>query len=174
MKKIGLFYAPMGGSTEKIAKLVAAELSESKVDVFGIKSDEYLKIGEYDQLLLGIATVGKDTWNSNHPGSGWDKALAHINKLDFKGKTIAIFGLGNSITYPDHFVDAMGILANKLQQQGANIVGQTPVEGYDFNESEAVIDGEFMGLPIDEDNEPELSLDRVKNWIKLISNDMNI
>ena len=60
------------------------------------------------------------------------------------------------------------MLAKDLMKSGATIVGQVDPSGYEFDESEAILDGKFTGLPIDEDFEPELTDERVDNWIKSI------
>jgi flavodoxin I len=51
---------------------------------------------------------------------------------------------------------------------GAELTGKVPTDGYEFEESEAVMDGKFMGLPLDEDFEPELTDERISGWIELI------
>ncbi len=80
---------------------------------------------------------------------------------------MAIFGLGDHVTYASHFVNAIGVLAKDLRKQGATIVGQVDPSGYEFDDSDsAIIDGKFIGLPIDEDFEPELTNERVANWVK--------
>jgi len=73
-------------------------------------------------------------------------------------------GTGNPEGYPDNFMDAMGILAEKISEQGGETVGYWPLEGYDFNESKAVVNGKFLGLAIDEDNQSYLTESRIKSW----------
>ena len=65
----------------------------------------------------------------------------------------------------------LGLLARELMNNGAELVGQVPVDDYDFEESEAIVDGKFLGLPVDEDFEPELTDQRVKNWVEQIRPD---
>ena len=59
----------------------------------------------------------------------------------------------------------MGILAEKITSLGGKTVGQTSTEGYDYEESKAVVDGKFVGLALDEDNQAELTDERVANWV---------
>ena len=40
--------------------------------------------------------------------------------------------------------------------------------GYEFEESKSCKGGKFCGLPLDEDNEPDQSEDRVNAWIAQI------
>jgi flavodoxin I len=67
----------------------------------------------------------------------------------------------------------MGLLAGELQKTKAQMVGQVSPEGYDFDESMAVSNGMFIGLPLDEDFEPELTQGRVISWLQLLSKDLS-
>ena len=42
-------------------------------------------------------------------------------------------------------------------------------DGYTFGDSEAVIDGKFIGLPLDDINEEDKTDTRIKAWIAAIS-----
>ena len=48
--------------------------------------------------------------------------------------------------YADNFQDAMGILEEKITEQGGNTLGYWSTDGYDFNESKALKNGKFIGL----------------------------
>ena len=45
---------------------------------------------------------------------------------------VLAIGLGDQFGYPEWFVDAMGMLHDKVVKQGAEIIGKWPVEGYEF------------------------------------------
>ena len=94
-----------------------------------------------------------------------------LEKQATKEKTMAIFGLGDHITYAGTFVDHIGLLAKELMSNGGVLVGQVPVNDYEFDDSDAVVDDKFLGLPVDEDFEPELTDERVNNWIEKIRPD---
>ena len=91
-----------------------------------------------------------------------------IENLDLKGKVVALFGLGDQNVYDLSFVNSLEILYNKLKDKGCTIVGQWPVDGYFFKKSSAVINNEFVGLAIDEENQSELTDERIKKWIEII------
>merc|ERR1711865_442079 len=55
-----------------------------------------------------------------------------------------------------------------FQGSGAEIVGSWSTDGYDHMESKSVDGAKFVGLACDEDNQPEMSEDRVKAWIAQI------
>jgi len=43
--------------------------------------------------------------------------------------------------------------------------GLTSTDGYEHTESKAEVDGKFVGLMCDEDNQYDLSDDRAKAWV---------
>ncbi len=164
MEKIGLFYGPQGGSVERVAKMIKEKLGE-RVDLIPVAEVTPEKINSYKNIIFGLSTVGAETWRADHDGDDWSGVLASLDRIDYLGKTFAIYGLGNQVMYPRHFVDAMGVLGRELLRHGARIVGQRPVTDYNFEASEAVIDGHFIGLPLDEDTEPEKTPERLEKWL---------
>jgi len=168
MSKIGLFFGPEKGSVHRVANKVKAALGEQNVEMISVNDAKLSDLEKYDLIIFGISTVGKETWDSTYSNTDWSKFFPNISKVDFSSKTVAIFGLGDHITYSSFFVNAIGMLAKDLQKNGATIVGQVDPSGYEFEESEAIFDGMFIGLPIDEDFEPELTDERVANWVNSI------
>ena len=168
MSKIGLFFGPEKGSVHRVAEKVKAALGEQHVEMISVNNAKLSDLEKFDQIIFGISTVGKETWDSNYSNTDWSKFFPSISKVDFSGKTVAIFGLGDHVTYSSYFVNAMGILAKDLLKNGANIIGKVDPSGYEFDDSEAIFDGMFIGLPIDEDFEPELTDERVASWTKSI------
>jgi flavodoxin I len=168
MSKIGLFFGPEKGSVHRVAEKVKAALGGQNIEMISVNDAVLSDLEKYDRIIFGISTVGKETWDSNYSNTDWSKFFPSISKVDFSGKTVAIFGLGDHITYSGYFVNAMGMLAKDLLENGATIVGQVDPSGYEFDDSEAIFDGMFIGLPVDEDFEPELTDERVANWTKSI------
>ncbi|MGQ1910495.1 flavodoxin [Marinifilum sp. RC60d5] len=168
MSKIGLFYGPEGGNVEKVAKLIAEKIKTRRVEVHKVKEIDADVVSQYSNIIMGVSTLGKHTWSSDNSGNDWDRFLPNLDGLNLKGKKIALFGLGDHIAYADFFVDSMGDLADVVKTTGAEIVGKVTDEGYEFNESKAFVDGMFVGLPIDEDFESELTDERVDKWLEII------
>ena len=168
MSKIGLFFGPLKGSVNRVAEKVKTALGEQNIDMISVNDASAENLESYDKIIFGISTVGKETWDSDFSNTDWSKFFPNISKVDYSGKTIAIFGLGDSVTYSNHFVNAMGVLAKELLKNGATIVGKVDPASYEFDESEAIFDGMFIGLPIDEDFQPELTDERVSNWVDSI------
>ena len=125
-------------------------------------------IAGYDGIICGAPTwhTGADTERS---GTEWDSFIyGDLTSMDLKGKKVAIFGLGDQSGYSDNFCDAMDELKSCFEAQGASVVGAVSTDGYDHTDSKSVAGGKFVGLACDEDNQPDLSEDRVKAWIDQI------
>jgi flavodoxin long chain len=91
-----------------------------------------------------------------------------MQKLDFTGKKVAIFGLGDQYGYAEYFLDAVGTIADVLVANGANLVGLWENQGYEHVASKAERDGYFLGLALDEDNQAELTDERVSTWVEKV------
>ncbi|MBD2231602.1 flavodoxin FldA [Phormidium tenue] len=161
MTKIGLFFGTQTGNTEAIAEAIQAEFGGDGVvtlhDVADASPDDFIG---YPCLIIGCPT-----WNIGELQSDWEGLYDELDEIDFSGKQVAYFGAGDQVGYADNFQDAMGILAEKITELGATTVGYWPTDGYDFSDSKAVHNGRFVGLALDEDNQPELTGDRIKAWV---------
>lgn len=169
MSKTAIFFGPLDGAVHRVAKKVRDEIGADKVEMVPVKDATVADLEKYDKIIFGISTVGSETWHSTYSNADWGKFLPEIEKARYDGKTLAIFGLGDHITYARTFVDHIGLLANALKKNGAELVGKVPAGEYEFEDSKAVEGDKFMGLPVDEDFEPELTDERVKKWVKQIA-----
>ena len=156
---VAVVYGSAMGNTESAAKLIAEKLGIS--DVLNIADTDANTINGYDKLI-----VGTSTWGSGDLQDDWD--AFDFGGLKLHGKTVAIFGMGDSESYSDSFCSAMGKLADKLKGAGANIVGAVSTEGYSFEASEAVAGGEFVGLALDNDNQEDQTESRIDAWVAKI------
>lgn len=163
MAAIGLFFGTQTGQTEAIAEQIQEAIGKSNVDLIDVAKASPEDLNAYSYLILGCPT-----WNSGELQADWDAFLPEFDDLDLSGKTIACFGLGDQVGYADYFLDAMGMIAEKVLERGGNLVGQWPLEGYDFSESKAVMEGQFVGLAIDEDNQSDLTASRIQTWVAQI------
>ena len=164
-QEIGLFYGSTTGMTEDIAYQIQTIAQESYgLDITPINIidlDDPNDMFLHKRLILGIPT-----WNYGEYQDDWEMILDKIAGANLNGHTIAMFGLGDQVGYPEFFLDALGMLAKQLQSQGATLIGQWSAEGYKFQASKALLpNGHFIGLGIDEDSEPEKSEERLKAWL---------
>ena len=172
MSKTVLFFSPEGGNVNRVANMLGALIGNDKVDIVPVKEVEKGDIDKYSKIILLGSTVGADHWSNETIVDEWPEFFTKNKEISFEKKKVAIVGLGNSFLYPDHFVDGMAVLHERLTKLGANVLGKVEKKGYDFTDSEALDDdGFFCGLPIDEDNEEELTAERLENWIALLKPD---
>lgn len=168
MGKLGLFYGTTSGFTQVVAEQIknnlGAELSVFQ-DINKSKPDDLLAC---DRLILGIPT-----WDDGQLQTDWWAFFDKLDKMDFTGKTVAIFGLGDQNGYPDTFLDAVGTLGNKIIERGGMLVGYWPTDGYSFSKSTAIKDGKFMGLAIDTVGQDELTHERVDKWVAQIKSEFS-
>lgn len=171
MSKIGLFYGSDEGNTEAVALRIRARLGEDRVDVYDIADVTQLEIADYEQLIFGIPT-----WDFGQIQSDWEEFWEDVQEIDFSGKKVALFGLGDQFGYGDYFLDAMGMLHDVIAGNGATIIGQWSTEGYEFEASKAEIEGEgmFVGLAIDEDQQEELTAERLNRWCRQIAEEFGL
>jgi len=168
MDKIAILFGPTGGNTEKAAHLVAKAFGENLVDLIPVKDALESDLEPYSGIIFGGPTVGTHTWSDTHQKDDWDLFLTRLYRMNLQGKKCAVFGLGDQVSYSFMFVDDIGIIADHIVQAGGKLVGFVDPEGYTFDESRAFRNGEFLGLPLDEDNEPELTRERINRWVKLL------
>ncbi|WP_026804554.1 flavodoxin [Aliarcobacter lanthieri] len=160
-----IFYGSNTGNCEDVAKKIAKKLGN--IDIFNLDKTKIEKINEYDKIILGAST-----WGDGELNDDWESAWDDFKELDLSNKTIALFGLGDQESYCDEFSNAIGIIYEHLQEVGTKVVGFTSAEGYYHDYSKAQINKEFVGLVIDEDNQSDLTDERIESWVNQIKSDI--
>lgn len=158
MNTIGLFFGSDTGATEEIVNEVKNTFSK-EITLHDIAKATKEEIEQYDKLILASST-----WGDGDLQGDWEDFEANLEKIDFSNKTIALIGVGDQEGYEDTFCNALGHLYSYVKE--GNVVGFTSTDGYEFDESTAVQNGQFVGLVLDEDNQSELSKDRIEAWVK--------
>ena len=156
---IGLFYGTTLGAAKVVADLIAKEL---EVQIFDV-ANGINELNKFDSLIFGT-----NTWGYGDLQDDWERVLKDLKNIDFTEKKVAIYSTGDQESYPDTFVDSIGILADVVEAKGATIIGYTETDGYNFNESKAQKNGKFIGLAIDDNNQSSLTSDRVKKWVETL------
>lgn len=172
MEKIAILFGPSGGNTEKAARLVAKAIGEDNTVLIPVKEVGEESLKPYSRIIFGGPTVGTHTWSDPNQKNDWDLFLTRLYKLNLEGKKCAVFGLGDQVSYSFKFVDDIGVIADQIVQAGGKLVGHVGPEGYTFDESKAFREGKFLGLPLDEDNEPELTQPRINKWVELLKTEL--
>lgn len=164
--KIGLFYGSTTCYTEMAAEKIRECLGADIIELHNIKNTPLSVMNQYDMLILGIST-----WDFGELQEDWEAVWQQLDGLQLQQKTVALFGLGDQEGYTAWFLDAMGILHDKLCPTGVQFIGYWPNdESYQFQASKALIadDQFFVGLALDEDSQYELSDTRIQQWCEQI------
>ena len=161
MNKIAILYGTSGGSVETVAKQLQ-DLFEGEADIFNVLDVSLTEIVDYPYIVVGTSTTGIGDLQDD-----WEGFLPSFAKIDFTGKKVAIFALGDSASYSTSFAESMKVVYDEIHDK-VEIVGQVPDEGYTYDDSIAVEDGMWLGLPLDEDNEYDLTEERLKNWVEIL------
>ena len=174
MTKIGVFFGTDTGNTRRVAKDITTALGATKA--VNVRNATVADMLAYDILILGTPTYGEGLLPGLSTGNAtesWEEFLPTLAGQNFSGKKVAIYGLGNQKSYPDEFVDAMFYLYEQFKQCGATLIGAWGTDGYHFQASKAVIDGRFIGLALDQENQKDLTPERLDAWLKMLVKDWN-
>lgn len=165
MEKIGLIYGSDTGMTEDVTQSIVDKWTASELEVIEAMNVTKEDFEKFDNLILGLST-----WYDGELQSDWEAFFDDFKEIDFTGKTVAIFGLGDQYGYAEYFVDGIGILAEVIIENGGKVIGKWSCEDYDFSSSKAKIEGEdyFYGLAIDDTNEPDKTPELLDEWLQQI------
>ena len=167
MKKTGVFYGSTTGTTESVANLIAEKLGIVSADVHDVSKMNADMAGAYEALILGTST-----WGDGELQDDWYDGIKVLKSMDLKDKVVALFGCGDSESYGDTFCDGMGILYEDLKNSGCRFVGAVPDADYTYSSSVSVVNGDFVGLAIDDVNEREKTEERVSAWTDMLKADL--
>lgn len=162
MKKTVIIYGTSTGTCEDLASRIGAKLGVD--NIINVTDLDENVIAENDNLILGTST-----WGAGEMQDDWYDGVRTLRGADLSGKTVALFGCGDSESYPDTFVGGMGELYQAVVGAGAHVVGAVPVDDYTFDSSDAVVDGHFVGLALDEVNESDKTDARIDAWAAAIT-----
>lgn len=158
MKKTVIIYGTNTGTCEDLAGRIGAKLGVD--NIINVTDMDDSVIADNDNLILGTST-----WGAGEVQDDWYDGIKVIKNADLSGKTVALFGCGDSESYPDTFVGGMAEIYNAVKKAGANVIGAVATDGYTFDESESVVDDKFVGLALDEVNEDGKTDERIDAWV---------
>lgn len=160
MKPTIVIYGSSTGSCQSIAETIASKLN---VEVINVSDLDKTVITSHDNLILGTSS-----WGAGEMQDDWYDGVKILKEVGLTGKTVALFGCGDSESYPDTFCGGMKELYDAAREAGATILEGVETEGYNFDESEAVVNGKFVGLALDEINEDDKTDARIDSWLETI------
>ena len=167
MAKIGLFYGSTMGNTASVAEMIQREFGSDIADISNVAGASAGDLKGYDILIFGTST-----WGLGEHQDDWASFESSLDAMDFTGKKVALFGLGDQLGYPETFVDAMGLLYEKVKAKGAVVVGMWLTDEYEHDSSRAEVNGKFVGLALDEDNQSDMTRERVKAWVEQLRGEL--
>ncbi|MEM0941107.1 MAG: flavodoxin [Bacteroidota bacterium] len=166
--KVGLFVGSDTGNTEEIGNMLLERWSISEIELIEASK---MTVEDYDRFQIII--IGLPTWYDGELQSDFEAFFDEFKTIDFSGKAIAMFGLGDQTGYPEFFVDGLGILGEVMVQNGGYIFGMWPNEGYEFDQSKGLYDDNFFyGLALDFENQQDLNESRLEAWIQQIEKEI--
>ena len=174
LNAVGLLFSTSTGNTETVGGHI-----QKAAEAAGIDIAELTEIGDAsDDAIQGFdgLIVGAPTWHTGadeeRSGTTWDDWLYKtLPGLNLDGKKVAVFGVGDQFSYGDNFCDAAGELYDQFKAAGCTMVGSVSTDGYEHSESKAEVDGKFVGMMFDEDNEYDKSENRAKTWIEQLKSE---
>lgn len=165
--KIGVFYGSTNGNTQEAAEKIAQYFDAQTYDVGKLKGVEEL-------LASDVLILGTSTWYDGELQDDWESYLSEFKKADLSGKFVAFFGLGDQEGYGSDFVSGMRFIYDIVREKGAKTLGTWEDVGYSYDNSASIIDGKFIGLALDEDNQDELSDGRIEQWCKQLKVELGL
>lgn len=160
MSRIGIYYGSTTGNTQDVADAIAKKLGVEKADLHDVAKAK-ADYSAYDVVLFGTSTLGLGDLQDD-----WEYYIDKVKGADLTGKKVALFGCGDSSSYSDTFCDGVGKVYDVVKDKGCQLIGKVSAEGYTYDSSEAYVDGQFVGLLINNDNEPDLTDERISGWIE--------
>lgn len=160
MKKTIVVYGSSTGTCEGIAGTIAEKLGTEAISASDLTADV---IADNDNLILGTST-----WGCGEVQDDWYDGIKALQGADLSGKTVALFGCGDSSSYSDTFCGGMAEIYNAVKDS-ANVLPGVDASAYTYDDSEAVVDGKFVGLALDNDNEEDQTESRIDAWLEAIT-----
>ncbi len=157
METIGIFYGSTSGTTRKAAEKLQ-KIFGKKAEIHNIRVATPAMIQHYTNLIFGTSA-----WGIGDMQDDWEIFIDQLAEINFTGKKLALFGLGDQEEYPESFVDGLGTMYCRVPDKSV-VIGSWSTEGYKYYFSLADQDGKFVGLVLDEHNQAELTDERINQW----------
>lgn len=157
MSKTIVVYGSTTGTCESIAQTLGGQLGAEVINVADLTADQ---LAEADNIVLGTST-----WGAGEMQDDWYDGVNVVKSANLSGKRVALFGCGDSASYSDTFCGGMKELYDAAVAAGATVVGAVSTDGYTFDDSDAVVDGQFVGLALDDVNEDDKTSERISAWL---------
>jgi flavodoxin I len=160
MKKIGIFYSFNSTKTAKLGEKIIVAFGDENIEAIDAEIVTEELFNQYENIIVGVPT-----WFDGELPIYWDEFVPALERMNLNEKRIAIYGLGDQKGYPENFNDGVGIFADIVTKRGAEIIGYTQADEYEFDGSKAFDNGKFCGLCLDQENQARLTQKRIVDWV---------
>lgn len=160
---IGVFYGSTTGVTQEAAETIAEKLGAELHNVSDCDANAF---DAYDVLVLGSST-----WGLGELQDDWADFLPKVEKGNLSGKKVALFALGDQNSYSDTYGDAIAEIHDALSGAGVAFIGKWADSDYE-GEGRAKVDGGWLGLMLDDNNQSDLTADRISRWVEQLKSEM--
>jgi len=119
MKKVSIIFGSTTGNTERVAEIIKDNMAECEVTVTNVCNAKDEMITTADIVLFGSSTWGY--------GELQDDFIEYYESMSselLSGKNVAVFGCGDSESFPDVFCEAVNLIMEKATECGANVKGE--------------------------------------------------
>jgi len=161
---VAIVYGSSTLNTQYTAERIHAAFGADRAELHNVRDVSVDLLNRYSGFVFISST-----WGVGDLQDDWEVFFPQLDAMDMTGTAVALVGLGDQENYPDHFCDSIRLLYDKVIERGGRVVGQTDTEGYTFKSSRSLVGGRFVGLVIDEDNQADLSDQRIRDWVASIA-----
>ena len=166
--KIGIIYGSSGGNTEDAAEKIIKALGLNDRHLHDISETDAETFDLYEFIIFASSSTGTGNMQPD-----WAEFRDELESVDFSDKTVAFVGMGDQMMFPDSFLGGISHLYNIVAGRAEKVIGgKWSTEGYEFNKSNFVKKGAFLGLALDADNQPELTDERIGTWVQQIKQEL--
>lgn len=160
MKKTGILYATISGSTRQLALQIAERLHVADQEVRDLMEVDPEMMDQYETVLIGSPTYGRGDCHYLFK-DGIPELFQHFSSR----KNIGIFVMGDLKSHRKTFGGGLFRLYKKLDLTTHRLVGQVPGNLYDYQFPDWG-DAFLPGLIVDKHGSNQLNQARMDVWLE--------
>ena len=112
MNSTCIVYGSSTGTCQDLASRIATKLGVDSSNVFDAGSISAEQLNGFQNLILGTST-----WGAGEMQDDWYEGVKALKAADLTGKTVALFGCGDSEGYSDTFCGGMAELYQAVKDK---------------------------------------------------------
>ena len=116
MKNVSIIYGSTTGNTERVAQLLKENIKDCTVTVSNVTD------ASNEMIEADIVLFGSSTWGYGELQDDFASYYDNMGNLPLSGKSVAVFGCGDSASFGEMFCEAVNLIESKLEECGANLI----------------------------------------------------